>query len=533
MIAIPRGINILDLAKSCFIAGIPGGGKSTLVKFLMLTLHTLGVPFMVIEPRKMEYRFWKKHGAHPRADIRALARDLEFYSLGNESLSPVRLAPLRVPPGVSIDEHIGTVMESFYASIPLEGPLPALLAEAVEELYERFPREGTPPTMTDLLFILDEVMARHDYVGEVRANLRAAIDLRIRSLTRGVIGKVCQCPMTLPDPDRLVKRFSVIEVDKMSDEAMCHCIFDLLSMTRTAIRTRSSHSGGLNFVIILEEAHNIVGPTGDARPSEGSPDPRAYASKYLVRMMTELRSAGVGVVIVDQLPSAVAPEVIKSTAIKIAFRLVDAEDRDQMGSSMLFRQQQDEEIARLGTGEAFVFAPGYHGPCKITTINLNEEVNLDPPSDTELMSIISKEAWYRETARKRTQAEVETFVSGLDGLDKTRMEIAARFGSVGSEIQKVLTQSAKGVVPRPITSKVSEIRGLHERLATTMGEFDRGPWRRFRQGTSEQPDLDGSRAFRTAVADRYTNTIRPDSEQLLRRMTHRLSDLEQVINNRR
>ena len=282
-----------------------------------------------------------------------------------------------------------------------------------------------------------------------------------------------------------------------------------------------------------KEAHNIVGPTRDARPSEGNPNPRAYASKYLVRMMTELRSAGVGVVIVDQLPSAVAPEVIKSTAITIAFRLVDAEDREQMGASMLFRQQEFEEIARLRTGEAFLFAPSYHRPRKIRTINLNAEVNLNPPSDTELMGIISKEAWYRETARKRTQAEVETFVSGLDHLDRARMEIAARIGSAVHEIQGLLSGSAESVVPRPITLKISEIHGLHKRIATAMGEFERGPWRRFRQGTSEQPDLDGSRAFRTAVADRYTNTIRPDSEELLQRMTRRVRDLDQAINRRR
>ena len=533
MTGIALGMELLEFAKSCFVVGMPGGGKSNLVKFLMKELHKRGVHFMVIEPGKMEYRAYKKHHSHPDPDVRALERELEFYSLGNDSLSAVRLAPLYVMRGIALDEHLGAVMDSFYASMPLEGPLPGLIAEALEELYERFPRRDAPPVMADLLPVLDEVMSRQNYEGEVKSNIRAAIDVRVRALTRGPIGKLYQCPLTIPAPDHMVKSYSVVEVNGLSDQALCQSIFSLLNMIRSAVKVSSTHSGGLNFVVILEEAHNIVGPTGDARPSDGNPDPKAYASKYLVRMLAELRSAGVGFIIVDQFPSGVAPEVIQSTATKAAFRLVDSTNRQQIGESMLFGQKEYEEIARLGTGEAFLFAPGYHGPRKISTVNLNEEVDLDPPSDAELLEILKKEKWYRDVARKRVQAEVAVFSAAADQLDKTRLEIADKFSVVIRDARQALGSADGPALNQRIISLTKEIRKLRTELADAMGEFARGPWRRFRQGTAEQPDVDGSEAFRKTVAARYTNTLKPDGDELLRRMESLVVDLDKTGTHRR
>jgi len=50
-----------------------------------------------------------------------------------------------------------------------------------------------------------------------------------------------------------------------------------------------------------------------------------------------VRPVGVAIIIIDQLPSAVAPEVIKNTGSKLAFRQVDAADREIVGDAMLSR----------------------------------------------------------------------------------------------------------------------------------------------------------------------------------------------------
>ena len=89
-------------------------------------------------------------------------------------------------------------------------------------------------------------------------------------------------------------------------------------------------------------------------------------------MLAELRALGVGVIISDQTPSAIAPEIIKLTGSKLTFRLVDNEDREAIGAAMLFGQDEMDNIARLHPGEAYLFTKGYYAPRLINTINLHD-----------------------------------------------------------------------------------------------------------------------------------------------------------------
>jgi len=49
-------------------------------------------------------------------------------------------------------------------------------------------------------------------------------------------------------------------------------------------------------------------------------DPRGHATRLVVRLLAEARAYGVGLVIIDQTPAAVAPEVSKNTTVKIVHR---------------------------------------------------------------------------------------------------------------------------------------------------------------------------------------------------------------------
>ncbi len=69
---------------------------------------------------------------------------------------------------------------------------------------------------------------------------------------------------------------------------------------------------------MIEEAHNIVGRSTDTATAENHADPKAYATELICRMLAELRALGVGLILIDQLPSQVAPQVIKNTGTKSA-----------------------------------------------------------------------------------------------------------------------------------------------------------------------------------------------------------------------
>ena len=71
--------------------------------------------------------------------------------------------------------------------MPMGGPLQALIAEAVEEVY-RYCGGGDFPQMTDLVEATGRIMERKKYEGEIKSNLQAAIEVRLGMLTRRAMG---------------------------------------------------------------------------------------------------------------------------------------------------------------------------------------------------------------------------------------------------------------------------------------------------------------------------------------------------------
>ena len=343
---------LTGLTKHMFVAGVPGSGKTTAVFNMLVQLARQGVPFLVIEPAKTEYRVLKTLREHEDPAVKALASHLRVYSPGKDDVSPFRFNPLAHPDGISKDEHIGQVLACFEAAMPMGGPLQALIAEAVEEVYRKQGETGFPQ-MADLAKAAGEVLERKSYDGEVRSNLRAMIDVRLGLLTRRAMGRIFACSTGVPDTGALLNHPTIIEMDYLSQDHACLLTLFLLASVREEIRIDPHRRAKqLHHVTVIEEAHNIVGRSGAAKASEDIADPKAFAAQYVSRMLAELRALGEGIIIADQLPSAVAPEVVRNTGTKLAHRLVSNEDREDLGGAMLLGETEIEEIARLSPGRS-------------------------------------------------------------------------------------------------------------------------------------------------------------------------------------
>jgi DNA helicase HerA-like ATPase len=80
---------------------------------------------------------------------------------------------------------------------------------------------------------------------------------------------------------------------------------------------------------------------------------RPLVAKRLVkRMLAEIRSAGIGMIIADQSPRAVSADVVALTNVKMGFRVVESADREMLGSSTNMSEAQRDRLAMLRTGEA-------------------------------------------------------------------------------------------------------------------------------------------------------------------------------------
>ena len=104
-------------------------------------------------------------------------------------------------------------------------------------------------------------------------------------------------------------------------------------------------------VIFIEEAHNLIAPESQVKDGQES-NPKIAATAFIVKMLAEVRALREGIIIADQLPTAMAPEVIKNTNIKLVHRLTSQDDRELVGSTMSASPLQMENMATYTSGQA-------------------------------------------------------------------------------------------------------------------------------------------------------------------------------------
>ena len=416
------------LNKHLFVAGATGSGKTTAIFNLLVQLYRHGIPFLVIEPAKAEYRVLKTLSDNRDPTVQNLARDLRVYTPGNETISPFRMNPLSYPENISRDEHIGQLMSCFKAGMPLFGPLEAVISDSIEEVYRRDSEGGSFPMMEDLVAIVKDIMESKGYEGEVQSNLRAAIEVRLGNLTKRSIGKIFSSEKSLPSIEELINNPTIIEMDHLDGDTACLLTLFILSALRAEFKKRPSGSP-LTHVIVIEEAHNIVGRAGEAKNTEDSVDPKAFAAQYISRMLAELRALGEGIVIADQLPSAVAPEVVKNTGTKLAGRLVALDDREFLGGTMLLGPAQIEEMARLSVGEAYIYHEDLYAPRRCRALDAYAYLDLKNhpfPMGDEILPHLEKDAWFQAGIRKqldRLNHDLNHLNEKLDDFQK-KLEVA-------------------------------------------------------------------------------------------------------------
>ena len=105
-------------------------------------------------------------------------------------------------------------------------------------------------------------------------------------------------------------------------------------------------------------------------------------------MLAELRSYGVGMIIADQSPRKVSTDVVALTDMKVAFRIVEAMDRQILSDSMGLNETQSARMARLKPGEAYLFFNRLDAAEEILTPNYRLENNIDISlSDSSIASL--------------------------------------------------------------------------------------------------------------------------------------------------
>ena len=114
----------------------------------------------------------------------------------------------------------------------------------------------------------------------------------------------------------------------------------------------------------------------DSNGSQGDANPSAIAQGLVKRMLAEIRSYGVGLVIADQSPRKVSADVVGLTDMKVVFRLVESADKQIIADSMNMSDSQVQRLSRLKPGEAFLFFNKLDEPEEVVTPDYRLENNI-------------------------------------------------------------------------------------------------------------------------------------------------------------
>jgi uncharacterized protein len=391
-----------SLNRHVFVCGATGAGKSQTVRSLLEAATADGIPWLVVEPAKAEYRLMagRVDGAQV---IRIRPGEPDAIAAGLNPLEPaVDLTGARFP----LQTHADLVRALFIASFRSEEPFPQVLSAALGRVYadsgwdlalgEPNPGMGSAayPTLTALQQAAERVVAEIGYSQRVTDDVLGFIRVRLASLRHGTTGRFLEGGHPL-DFGALLAANVVLEIEDVGDDAdkaflmgtVLIRLAEHLRLSHAAAREPAGTGARLRHLTVIEEAHRLLRRAGsDDAPGGGGA--AGHAVEMFAGLLAEIRAYGEGLIIAEQIPARLTPDVIKNTAIKIVHRLPAADDREAVGATMNATPAQSRYLVTLPPGRAAVFSDGMDFPILVKVKDGTEREVASPGLTSDARTVV-------------------------------------------------------------------------------------------------------------------------------------------------
>lgn len=368
-------IDIDALVRHSLIVGGTGSGKSTTCRRLIQSAMDIGAPILIIEPAKEEYTRWflelRKQGKNVNIFMPGVT-NFEGEKLGRLKLNPFQPAAV---PGATIDmmtrcEQLTALVN---ASLPSSDVLPVIMDETFFTFLKDQPFGGdfmqgemeqleNYPKIEGAIETAKRVLKARGYTDEVTQGIGAAVETRLTYLSRGKRGEILNVFNSTPW-EQLFDQTTVINLSRLANPKDRALIMSILLLALHEYRVsrfstdedyrKKAGSNQLMHLTVVEEAHNVLAaPSADG---QGTGNPQQVVADLFSNMLSEIRAYGEGLMIVDQSPTKLIPDVIKNTNYKIAHRMTARDDCAVMASALALRDEQAGIIPTLEIGNAIIY----------------------------------------------------------------------------------------------------------------------------------------------------------------------------------
>lgn len=426
------------LKKHAFICGVPGSGKTNTMLHLANSLwhnqrYEEGklvpdpIPFLVLEPAKKEYRELANY------DI----PELIIFSPSASTKFPLRLNPFEFPRGLTLSEHIAQLCHVFEGAFPIAPPAPFILDKAIEGVYKDHGwntgdinvGDKEYPVMSELYERFQKELSMTNYDSEIRGNIQSVLQMRIGSLLRREMKEIFDVRKSTFEPEQWLQKPIIVELESLGEGLANFVTLLLCTLIRETLKVGQQKDcrKQIRHIIFIEEAHNLIAPESQVPTGQDS-NPKIAATGFIVKMLAEVRALREGIIIADQLPTAMAPEVIKNTNIKLVHRLTAMDDRQLICGTMAASGIQMEHVAIYQPGEALISYEGLQKPFELR-IQEQKGHGSSAPNDDELYDIMIRKPAFCQLMKNEELSKWEHLKNDVKTLKKKEVDaIRALFG---------------------------------------------------------------------------------------------------------
>ena len=382
---LPVSLDRRDLNKHTFITGVTGSGKTTTCQNILINS---GLPFLVIEPAKTEYRILKER-----------CPELIFFTPGKQNIAPFFLNPFELFPGEAITGRADMIKATLEASFDMEAAIPQILETGVYRAYEEKgwdirTNEWRPsingndelqnpfdagvypfPTMSDFWEAVKKVTKEEGFGERLQDEYMGSLKARIESLLVGAKGMMFDTARSINFFD-LVERKVVIELEEIKNGSEKSLLMGfILTNLLQAVQYRHRKNPAFQHITLIEEAHRLL-----SRYVPGDSMNKKQGVEVFSDMLAEVRKYGESLIIVDQIPDKMTPEVLKNTNTKIVHKLFARDDKDAIGDTIALSDEQKTFLSKLPTGRAIIFS---QGQVKAMQVKIKQEVSTTEQREIE------------------------------------------------------------------------------------------------------------------------------------------------------
>lgn len=402
----PVYIDKADLDKHIFVSGVTGSGKTTTCQKI---LKEADMPFLVIEPAKTEYRVMYSED-----------KDIKIFTLGDNLTTPLTMNPLVFYPRENITSRVDMICACIESAFDMEAAIPQIIEQALYRSYEEkgwdiynnqnmlyseeecFDGSGKAfPTISDLIRNCELVVNEQGFDERLKNDYIGSIKARLLGLTSGGKGFLLNTGSSVDFIDLLDYKV-VFELENIRSSAEKSLImgFILINLSE-AIREKYEMSGKVQHITLVEEAHRLL-----SKHQPGDNPAKKQGVEMFSDMLAEIRKYGESLVIVDQIPNKLTPDVLKNTNTKIIHRIFAADDKEALGNTVMLKDEQKDFLSNLPTGRAVYFTTGTDKAIQIKIVPGTNTSEQAPKNDEIIESCIS---YYRKNYKRGIYKGIEIF----------------------------------------------------------------------------------------------------------------------------